>query len=416
MLSTLTSLLGSGNVDSIHKIPLKATSEPRALPASWYSSPHMYELERRAIFSKKWLLVTHKLRFTKPGDFLRFEQAGYSFVLCMDKAGKINGFHNICRHRAFPVVTEDAGNARIFSCKYHGWSYGLNGKLAKAPRFESVPTFDKENHTLFAVHVHVDALGFVWVNLDASISPSVAWGEDFKDVDTQERFQAFDFSQYKFDHVWQMQGDYNWKTLADNYNECYHCQVAHPDVAKLADLTYYYTVPKLGYIQHFSRPKKGQEDVDIKNASTYYFPNACMTVSPHFFYMMRCVPTSATTCSMEYEVYRHVDASDEDFGYIDSFFKRVLAEDKHLCNAAQKNLNSGVFVNGELHPHLESAPLYFQNVVRRLVTEHRKNEEATGEEIWPARRSLPVSKTTEDDAAFCAGLACDAVKSAETEW
>ncbi|KAJ9609212.1 hypothetical protein H2200_006984 [Cladophialophora chaetospira] len=376
----------------------------------------MYELERRAIYSKKWLLVTHKLRFTKPGDYFQFKEAGYSFVLCMDRESKINGFHNICRHRGFPIVGEDAGNAKIFSCKYHGWSYGLNGKLAKAPRFESVPDFQKENHALFPIHVHLDVLGFVWVNLDASPEPSVAWDDDFKGVDTQERFRPFDFSRYKFDHVWQMQGEYNWKTLADNYNECYHCQVAHPDVAKLADLTYYRTIPTLGYIQHFSRPQRGKEGVDIKNASTFYFPNACMTVSPHFFYMMRCVPVSATICSMEYEVYRHLDASDEDFEYIDSFFKRVLNEDKHLCNETQKNLNAGVFVNGEMHPQLENGPLHFQNVVRQLVTEHRKREKAKGAEIWPTRPPLPISKTTEDDAAFCAELVCDPMKTAETEW
>lgn len=240
----------------------------------------MYQLERRAIFSKRWLLVTHKLRFTKPGDFLRFEQAGYAFVLCMDKDGEtLNGFHNICRHRAFPVVTADEGNAKIFSCKYHGWSYGLNGQLAKAPRFDTVPAFDKTNHNLLPIHVHVDALGFVWVNLDASPEPEVKWKDDLDGADTQGRFEAFDFSQYRFDHVWGMQGNYNWKTLADNYNECYHCQVAHPDVRKLADLSFYYTVSKPGYIQHFSRPKKGKEEDDIKNVSTYYFPNACMTVS-----------------------------------------------------------------------------------------------------------------------------------------
>ncbi|KIX08586.1 uncharacterized protein Z518_03242 [Rhinocladiella mackenziei CBS 650.93] len=375
----------------------------------------MYELERRAIFSKKWLLVTHRLRFTKAGDFLRLEEAGYPFVLCLDKEGKINGFHNICRHRAFPVVTDDTGNAKIFACKYHGWSYGLNGKLAKAPRFDTVPTFQKENHSLFPIHVHVDAVGFIWVNLDASPTP-VPWEDDFKSVDTQERFRSFDFSQYKFDHTWEMQGEYNWKTLADNYNECYHCQVAHPDVAKLADLSYYYTVSKPGYIQHFSRPQQGKEHEDIKNVSTYYFPNACMTVSPHFFYMMRCVPTSATTCSMEYEVYRHIDATDEEFDLIDSFFKRVLDEDKHLCNAAQKNLNTGVFVNGELHPELESAPIFFQNVVRQLVTEHRKHEVTKGEKVWPARRPLPASEATENDSAFCAGLACNSARLAETEW
>jgi phenylpropionate dioxygenase-like ring-hydroxylating dioxygenase large terminal subunit len=253
--------------------------EPRkALPASWYRSPELYELERRAIFSKKWLLITHKLRFTKPGDFLRFEEAGFAFVLCLDRQGSLNGFHNICRHRAFPLINEDEGNVKIFSCKYHGWSYGLDGKLAKAPKFDDVPEFQKEDQRLFPVHVHIDELGFIWVNLESSPNP-VPWEEEFKGVDKQERFQKFDFSQYVFDHTWHMNGDYNWKTLADNYNECYHCTVAHPDVANLADLTYYYTVSTPGHIQHFSRPKQDKVDEDIQNASTYYFPNACMTVS-----------------------------------------------------------------------------------------------------------------------------------------
>lgn len=68
---------------------------------------------------------------------------------------------------------------------------------------------------------------------------------------------------------------------------------------------------------------------------------------------MRCVPASVTTCSMEYEVYRHKNATDEEFHKIDSLFKQVLKEDKDLCNAVQKNLNAGVFVNGKLHPFNE---------------------------------------------------------------
>ena len=279
MLSTINSYVGYAQLSAKQQPDIQVKRQPRALSSSWYCSPGVYELERRAIFSKKWILITHKLRFTQPGDYFRFEEAGYPFVLCMDKTNTIRGFHNICRHRAFPVVTESQGNAKIFSCKYHGWSYGLNGNLAKAPRFDSVEGFKKEEHGLFPVHVHIDKLGFVWVNLEASETPSTAWEDDFRDVDAQERFQKFDFTQYKFDHVWGMKGDYNWKTLADNYNECYHCTVAHPDVVKLADLQYYYTVSTPGHIQHFSRPKKGMEEEDIQNASTYYFPNACMTVS-----------------------------------------------------------------------------------------------------------------------------------------
>ncbi|KLO95419.1 choline monooxygenase [Fusarium fujikuroi] len=417
MFSKLGSVLAMTGVNGNAILSGKSESpEPRALPASWYRQDEMYQLERRAIFSKRWLLATHKLRFTKPGDFLRFEEAGYAFVLCLDKDGEtINGFHNICRHRAFPIVTEEAGNAKIFSCKYHGWSYGINGKLAKAPRFDTVPAFNKDNHSLFPVHVHIDAIGFIWVNLDASPEPEVKWTDDFEGVDSQERFKHFDFFQYQFDHVWGMPGNYNWKTLADNYNECYHCQVAHPDVKAIADLSFYYTVSKPGYIQHFSRPKKGTEKDDIKISSTYYFPNACMTVSPHFFYMMRCVPTSVGTCSMEYEVYRHKDATDEEFERTNSFFKRVLGEDKYLCDAVQKNLEAGVFTNGELHPDLESAPIFFQNTVRQIVTEHHRKEQDSKGEIWPARRHASTSEVTKGDDEFCDGLACK-TDSADMEW
>jgi hypothetical protein len=118
---------------------------------------------------------------------------------------------------------------------------------------------------------------------------------------------------------------------------------------------------------------------------------------------------------MEYEVYRHQEASDEDFEYIDSFFKRVLDEDKHLCNAAQKNLNAGVFVNGQLHPHLESAPLFFQNTVRTLLKTHRDEERKERKEIWPARQHS-AGRVTAEDIAFCSGLACSGEGSGELEW
>lgn len=69
------------------------------------------------------------------------------------------------------------------------------------------------------MHVHVDNLGFVWVNLDANDTPSVPWEQDFATVDFQPRLLKFDMDKYHFDHQWEMTGDYNWKVLADNYNE-----------------------------------------------------------------------------------------------------------------------------------------------------------------------------------------------------
>lgn len=87
---------------------------------------------------------------------------------------------------------------------------------------------------------------------------------------------------------------------------------------------------------------------------------------------------------MRYEVYRHKDATDEAFNLISDMYKRVMSEDKHLCIGSQKNLNTGVFVNGLLHPEMELGPLHFQKTVRDVVTEHHKKEEDAGHEIWPA--------------------------------
>lgn len=92
----------------------------RALPSTWYHSPAMYELERRAIFSKKWMVVSHSCRFPAAGDYVRYTEAGFTFFVIKDRKGSIRAHHNVCRHRAYPVVEADSGNARILSCKYHG--------------------------------------------------------------------------------------------------------------------------------------------------------------------------------------------------------------------------------------------------------------------------------------------------------
>ncbi|KAL4748350.1 hypothetical protein BDW72DRAFT_195893 [Aspergillus terricola var. indicus] len=334
----------------------------------------MYSLERRAIFSRKWMLVSHQLRFTEPGSYLQLQEGGFSFFLILDRQGKIHGFHNVSRHRAYPLMEEDAGTVKILACKYHGWSE--NG--------------------LFPIHVHIDKLGFIWVNFDAAETPTVRWEDDFAE---QPRLKLFVFSQYWFDHAWDMIGGYNWKTLADNYNECYHCPTGHPGIVQYTDLGKYWVETKAGHIQHYNTDRSDHGGMGI--ISTFYFPNACMTVSPHFFYLMRCVPITASQTHMPYEVYRHKNASDEDFHKIDSIFKQLLKEDKDRCNAAQRNLNTGVYINGELHPEHEKGPLFFQQSVKDLVVSHHRAEESRGGEIWPATPVPSMPSKLDEDMELC---------------
>ncbi|KAI8654508.1 Rieske domain-containing protein [Fusarium keratoplasticum] len=349
----------------------KISSQP--LPATWYGSEKIHELERRAIFSKKWILLTHKIRLPESGAYIRYEEAGFNFFLIRNNEGMVRGFHNICRHRAFPVVTKDNGTASILSCKYHGWSYGFNGQLAKAPEYQNLKGFDKKKNGLFPLHVHVDERGFVWVNMDAKLKPEVSWASDFSGVDRLARHESFNLDDYKFDHTSQEDIDYNWKTLADKYSSN----------SKIEQL--------------FTTGEESEKS--SRMISDFYFPNAAMTFSPHFFIMMRCNPTGPARSSVEYEVFRHQDASDEDFNQVHDIIKRASEENKSLPNPSEKNFNTGILVN--------EAPLYFQSQVRQLLEHHSGLEEVAKKEIRPAQQIL--DQTSEQDESLfssCSGLSC----------
>lgn len=108
----------------------------------------------------------------------------------------------------------------------------------------------------------------------------------------------------------------------------------------------------------------------------------------------------------EYEVYRHKNATDEEFTEMCKFFKQVESEDKDLCDAAQVNLNVGNYSSGKLEPASERGVLHFQSLVRGAVTAHRKAEKEAGAEIWPTR---PWAGENED-VKFCQDLdGCGAV-------
>jgi len=204
-----------GNSTKETAVPEKE-SPVRALPASWYTSQAMYEIERRAIFSRRWLFMTHKSRVKDTGDWLRYNVAGYDLIITKDRQGNVNAFHNVCRHRAYPVVEkEGSGNAKILACRYHGWSYGLNGKLAKAPGYQELE-FDKAQNGLFPIHTRVDGNGFIWINLDATETPEVPFEEHFEDVDVQQRYvdSGIDFDEYELDHTYELEGHYNCKRIS----------------------------------------------------------------------------------------------------------------------------------------------------------------------------------------------------------
>lgn len=99
-----------------------------------------------------------------------------------------------------------------------GWSYNLNGELAKAPKFEELSGFNKEDYSLFKIHTHVDKCGFIWVNFDSSPNP-IPWATLNGGTDEQPRLKDFNIDDYIYHRTWTTNGKYNWKMVGENYNE-----------------------------------------------------------------------------------------------------------------------------------------------------------------------------------------------------
>lgn len=101
--TTITTEMTS-QVNGVHQLHIDGLSQKvistevqASLPDEFYHSPAIYQLERRAIFSRQWFLVSHKARYANVGDYVQYEMAGFNFVIVKTKDHSIVGFHNICR-------------------------------------------------------------------------------------------------------------------------------------------------------------------------------------------------------------------------------------------------------------------------------------------------------------------------------
>src|SRR4051794_30930408 len=105
------------------------------LPGRWYGDPAVHELERRNVFGRAWLFVGLLDQFREPGDYIATTVAGWNVLVAMGDDRRLHGHHNVCRHRAGPLVAEGAGHVPSLVCRYHGWAYALDGQLKSARDF-----------------------------------------------------------------------------------------------------------------------------------------------------------------------------------------------------------------------------------------------------------------------------------------
>src|SRR5438094_9344875 len=142
------------------------TFEPAAksLPQRYFISPEVFAQEQERIFSRQWVLVGHQNAIAQPGDYFISEVANESLIVVRDKRGEIRGFYNVCRHRGARLCEEQNGHAAAIQCRYHAWTYALDGRLLGAPHMDETPRFNKAEYPLKPARLGLWE-GFIFLNL-----------------------------------------------------------------------------------------------------------------------------------------------------------------------------------------------------------------------------------------------------------
>lgn len=194
------------------------------VPVGPYVDPAYYELERKYVFNRSWLHVGRVEEVAKVGDyFVRdLEACNASIIVARDRNKKLNAFHNVCSHRLNKVAYHPAGTTRKFFCKFHGWSYDLDGSLTGVPDEKSFIDLDKKCSGLSPVSVDTWN-GFIFINMDPN--PAQSLTEFMGPI--YEGFESYPFERFTNCYAWSTVAKCNWKVALDAFQETYHVAYIH---------------------------------------------------------------------------------------------------------------------------------------------------------------------------------------------
>ena len=340
------------------------------LPAYTYFDRDWFELEKRHIFRQNWRFVGHVGNLQRPGDYLTDTIVDQPIFVLRCHDGSIRAFHNACRHRAHPLLTEVQGSlkSKLITCPYHAWAYDSHGQLQAAPHCDSIRGFDKSEIRLDQLKVEI-ILGFIFVNADtqaAELRPQIAPGMDrlaelLPDLETYRLAESV---------VFDIAG--NWKNVGDNLLECYHCQPAHKAFVDLVDMQSY-RVEVSGIFSWqggicrarnsaYNLPE-GLSDNEREFAAFYVWPDVAFVLFPGSRAIASFVfgATAPESTRQVFSVYSPDGELDEVGRDIFRYFGEVLGpEDVDLVENVQKGLHSMSYQRGR----------FFVDPARSYYSEH----------------------------------------------
>ncbi|KAL4945142.1 Rieske [2Fe-2S] iron-sulfur domain-containing protein [Aspergillus oleicola] len=349
------------------------------VPPDWLTSPRIFELEKRAIFSKILIPLTLSSRLgTKSGTYLTLNLASNPLILILGKDAQIRAFHNVCRHRAYPVTTRESGCSTVLSCRYHGWSYNVRGELIRAPQFEGVRGFEKASNGLFGVRTAVRG-GVVWgcLSEDGREQEEDRYGD--RERQGLEGIGIGEYSRWLGGGT--LGGVFNWKGAL-------HLALL-TNALKLDETPLRPTIslPQriLSYIQHKST---------VTTEPVYLFPNMFLIRIPisNSLLSLSFSPLSASTTSVRYDLYSSENQA------MDGTLSRLQERIKSLVAELETGYQGSS--TADLNPQA-------QTKILTLLQSHQKLEKLEGRGINPAVRQMRRDERYEVAEKLCAELEMD---------
>lgn len=337
--------------------------EGHTLPARYYTSEEIYAREVERIFGRRWLCVGRSEQIPNPGDYFLAEPFDESLIVVRGPDAKVRALYNVCRHRGTRMCETKSGRfSGAIQCPYHAWTYGLDGRLMAARNMADSPGFDKSQWPLREAPL-AEWEGFLFVNLCAEPEP---FASAFAAI--HDRFAKWSIASLRAAKTIAYDLHCNWKLIAQNYSECYHCPVIHPQLDKLSPwdsgrndlgegpfLGGFMTLRNSGGSMttsgHTNRPPIGDVAGDELDRVYYYtiFPTMLLSLHPDYVMAHTLTPLGVDRAHVECSwLFAPATMAKPGFDPSDAveFWDLTNRQDWKVCELSQLGIASRAYVPG----------------------------------------------------------------------
>ncbi len=352
--------------------PLDGEPE-RMLPAAAYTSPEVLAWEQRHLFAGSWTCLGRYVDLfpdttAKPLTQRAVVVGDVSALLVRD-GSSVRMFANTCRHRGHELLAVgDTSQRRSIICPYHAWSYDLGGALIAAKGFRDDETFDEADHALVELPVHVWSgwvFGHALHPLGSDQVPSFT--DHLGDVAAIISAYACETLVLADRHSYEVAA--NWKVVAENYHECYHCPLIHPELCQVSppDSGDNYDLPG-AWVGGSMRLRDGMQTMSLTGelAATslpgvdpqqveyvHVLPNLLVSAHPDYVMAHRLLPLAPgrTWIECSWLVAPDADGSAPSATGAVDFWDITNKQDWAACESVQRGLASPHFRPGPFAPN-----------------------------------------------------------------